>query len=220
MPQLFPRGMNVAVRVGLLGTLLAVGVLVWACLQYTRSSYGTGTLAMREQPIPFSHQHHVSGLGIDCRYCHTSVESESFAGMPPTKTCMNCHSQIWLASAPLVEPIRESYRTGQSIAWRRVYNLPGFVYFDHSIHVQKGIGCASCHGRIDQMPLTQQVPTLLMEWCLDCHRHPERQIRPRDKVFDMEYLPPDNQLELGRTLVQQYHIRTEKELTSCSICHR
>lgn len=220
MPQLFPRGMNVAVRVGLLSTFLALGLLVWAGLQYTRSSYGTGVQVTHEQPIPFSHQHHVGGLGIDCRYCHTSVEQSSFAGIPPTKTCMNCHSQIWLRSAPLVEPIRESYRTNQSIPWQRVYNLPGFVYFDHSIHVQKGIGCASCHGRIDQMPLTQQVPPLLMEWCLECHRNPEKRLRPREAVFVMPYQPPDNQLELGEKLKEEYHIRTDKELTSCTICHR
>ena len=158
------------------------------------------------QPVPFSHQHHVGILGIDCRYCHTSVERSSFAGMPPTKTCMNCHSQIWVGSQ-MLEPVRESYRTNESLRWHRVYNLPGFVYFDHSIHVHKGIGCSSCHGRIDEMPFTYQVPTLLMEWCLDCHRNPERQIRPREEVFNMKYEPPADQLDLGRKLVKEYGVK-------------
>jgi hypothetical protein len=133
---------------------------------------------------------------------------------------MNCHSQIWVGSAPLLEPVRESYRTDRSIPWQRVYTLPGFVYFDHSIHVQKGVGCASCHGNVDLMPLMYQVPSLLMEWCLDCHRRPEEQLRPREYVFDMQYEPPKDQLAMGRQLVELYHIRSSTELTSCSICHR
>ena len=133
----------------------------------------------REQPIPFSHAHHVGGLGIDCRYCHTSVETSSFAGIPPTKTCMNCHSQIW-STSPTLEPVRESFRTGVSIQWTRVNDLPDYVYFNHSIHVNKGIGCESCHGRVDRMPLTWQENSLQMDWCLDCHRDPGKHIRPRD----------------------------------------
>jgi hypothetical protein len=139
--------------------------------------------------------------------------------MPPTKTCMNCHSQIWVGSQ-MLEPVRESYRTNQSLRWHRVYNLPGFVYFDHSIHVQKGIGCSSCHGRIDEMPFTYQVPTLLMEWCLDCHRNPQRQIRPREEVFNIKYAPPGDQLDLGSKLVKQYGVKDAATLTSCSTCHR
>jgi hypothetical protein len=169
--------------------------------------------------VPFSHEHHAGVLGIDCRYCHTSVESSSFAGIPSTKTCMNCHSQIWVGSATL-QQVRSSYRTGEPLRWERIYNLPGFVYFDHSIHVQKGIGCSSCHGRVDQMPFTYQVPSLLMEWCVDCHRHPEREIRPREAVFDMNYEKPADQLTLGRQLVDEYHVRGERHLTSCSVCHR
>lgn len=219
MPQVFPKSMNILAVASLLGGLLLSAGLVWAGLVYTRSSYGTGAGIAVVQPVPFSHRHHAGVLGIDCRYCHTSVEHTSFAGMPPTKTCMNCHSQIWVGSS-MLEPVRESYRTNKSLRWRRVYNLPGFVYFDHSIHVQKGVGCSTCHGRIDQMPFTHQVPTLLMEWCLDCHRNPARQIRPREEVFNMRYQPPDDQLALGRKLVEQYGVKDEKTITSCTTCHR
>ena len=219
MPQVFPRSMNIVARASLLGGLLLAALVLWIGLVFTRSSYGTGTSLSVVQPVPFSHQHHVGVLGIDCRYCHTSVEYTSFAGIPPTKTCLNCHSQIWVGSQ-MLESVRESYRTGASLRWHRVYSLPGFVYFDHSIHVQKGVGCSSCHGRIDQMPFTYQVPTLLMEWCLDCHRNPARQIRPREEVFNMQYESPHNQLELGRKLVEQYDVKDTDSLTSCTTCHR
>ncbi len=188
-------------------------------MTYTGSSYGTSAGMPPVQPIPFSHQHHVGVLGIDCRYCHTSVESSSFAGIPPTKTCMNCHSQMWVGSE-MLQPVRESYRTNTPIRWKRVYNIPGFAYFDHSIHVQKGIGCSSCHGRIDEMPFTYQQPSLLMTWCLDCHRHPENEIRPREFVFDMKYQKPADQRSLGAKLMDDYHIRDAHDLTSCSVCHR
>jgi hypothetical protein len=191
----------------------------WVFYVYARSSYATDAGVARVQPIPFSHEHHVGGLGIDCRYCHTTVEISSFAGMPSTKTCMNCHSQIWVGSA-MLEPIRESYRTGRSIQWERVYNLPGFVFFDHSIHIRKGIGCVSCHGRIDQMPFTYQAQPLLMDWCLDCHRQPERHLRPREEVFNLKWRPPDDWRALGRDLMERYKIRDAETLTSCSVCHR
>lgn len=171
------------------------------------------------QPIPFSHEHHVGVLGIDCRYCHTSVERSSFAGIPSTKTCMNCHSQMWVGSA-MLQPVRDSYRSGHSLRWQRVYNLPGFVYFDHSIHIHNGVGCSSCHGRIDEMPFTYQIPTLLMEWCLECHRHPEREVRPREQVFNMKYRQPRDQITLGRELVKKYGIEDPESLTSCTVCHR
>ena len=143
----------------------------------------------KPQPVPFSHQHHVTGLGIDCRYCHTSVETSSFAGIPPTKTCMNCHSQIW-TNAQLLEPVRASYKSGESLQWTRVNQLPDFVYFNHSIHVNKGVGCNTCHGPVDQMPLMYQQESLQMEWCLGCHRAPENNLRPRDQVFNMRYQQP------------------------------
>ena len=166
--------------------------------------------------MPFSHKHHVGGLGIDCRYCHTAVEKSSSAGIPPTETCMSCHSQIW-SDAPMLEPVRESYRSGKSIQWTKVHDLPGFVYFNHSIHVAKGMGCAVCHGRVDQMPLMYQQNTLFMEWCLDCHRQPEKYIRPKDKVFQMDYKPAEDQMVLGAKLVSEYKVR---KLTDCWICHR
>ena len=153
-----------------------------------RSAYNTRAFMAREQPIPFSHAHHVGGLGLDCRYCHTSVESSSFAGIPPTKTCMNCHSRFG-TRVPMLEPVRASFRTGQSIRWTRVHDLPDFVYFNHSIHVNKGVGCESCHGRVDKMPLTWAVPSLQMDWCLDCHRDPAKVLRPQAFITTMGYQP-------------------------------
>jgi hypothetical protein len=219
MPQVFHRSTNTLAWLSLFGLPVGAAFVMWVCLIYTRSSYGTGAGVAQVQPVPFSHEHHVGVLGIDCRYCHTTVESDAYAGMPPTKTCMNCHSQIWVGSETL-QPVRDSYQTDQSLVWNRVYNLPGFVYFDHHIHVQKGVGCASCHGRIDEMPFTYQQPTLLMEWCLDCHRHPERHVRPREDVFNMKYQPPADQEALGRELVEKYRIKDTHSLTSCTVCHR
>jgi len=138
------------------------------------------------QPIPFSHKHHVEGLGLQCQYCHTSVEQSSYAGIPPTKTCINCHSQIW-TNADLLEPVRQSWATGASIQWIRVHDLPDYVYFNHEIHVNKGIGCASCHGRVDEMPLMYQQNTLQMEWCLNCHRNPVENIRPTAEIYNMAW---------------------------------
>jgi hypothetical protein len=219
MPQDFPKWTNVASKMSILGSILALAGLTWISLVFTRSSYGTSAGVAHVQPVPFSHQHHVGKQGIDCRYCHTSVEHSSFAGIPPTKTCMNCHSQIWTGSA-MLEPVRSSFRTNESIPWKRVYNLPGFVYFSHEIHIHKGVGCATCHGRIDQMPFTRQVPTLLMEWCLDCHRDPAKNLRPVAEVFNMSYEQPAEQRELGEQLMKEYGIRDAHYLTSCTICHR
>jgi hypothetical protein len=216
MPQYFSKNANTLARFSLLAVVTVVIVVAWGGAMIVRSPYETLQEVPREQPVPFSHEHHVGGLGIDCRYCHTTVEYSSFANIPPTKVCMNCHSQMWAVS-PELEPVRESYRTGRSIAWTRVHDLPEFVYFNHSIHVNKGVGCSSCHGRVDKMPLMWQAKSLTMEWCLDCHRHPERQVRPRDKVFDMAYTPPPDQIALGTRLISQYHIQ---RLTSCSTCHR
>jgi hypothetical protein len=214
MPQIFHRSFNTISKVSILGFVFLLAGAGWVVARVARSDYTTGVMVFRDQPVPFSHQHHVAGLGIDCRYCHTSVESSSFAGIPPTRTCMNCHSQIWTQS-PMLEPVRESYRTGKSIRWQRVHNLAEFVYFDHSIHVKKGIGCVTCHGRVDQMPLMTQVVSLQMEWCLDCHRDPVRFVRPRDKVFDVAWEPPS---DLDReALAKKYGVRS---LTSCSTCHR
>lgn len=216
MPQFFPRAANTIVRFLLFGFVIAVALTLWLLATGVQSPYQTRQDIPRQQPVPFSHEHHVGGLGIECRYCHTSVETSSFAGLPATKVCMNCHSQMW-AVAQILEPVRESYRTGRSIEWNRVHDLPDFVYFNHAIHVNKGFGCETCHGRVDQMPLTWQARTLQMNWCLDCHRHPERYVRPKDRVFDMAYRAPSNQAELGQRLVREYNIQS---LTSCSVCHR
>ena len=216
MPQYFSRSANTFARISILAGVSSVIVVLSLSYLIVRSPYETMQNVPREQPVPFSHAHHVGGLGIDCRYCHTSVEKSSFANIPQTKICMNCHSQMW-ASSPTLEPVRESYRTGKSIEWTRVNDLPDFVYFNHSIHVAKGVGCTTCHGRVDKMNLTWQAQPLTMEWCLDCHRHPERYVRPRADVFSMDYSPPPDQLALGTKLVSEYHIQS---LTSCSTCHR
>jgi len=219
LPQIFHRSTNTLSRLSLFSALFLVALFLSVLAEIERSSYITEADVVREQPIQFSHKHHVEDDGIDCRYCHTSVEQSAFAGIPPTKTCMNCHSQIFAAS-PYLEPIRESFRTGKPIEWTRVHKLPEFVYFNHSIHVNKGVGCASCHGQVNLMPLVRQVASLQMEWCLDCHRHPERALRPREQVFNMQWQPPADQLEQGRRLAREYNIRSVEELTSCSTCHR
>ncbi len=216
MPQFFPRTSNFIIRILLVGVVIALALTAWMAAMIVRSPYQTREDLPRQQPVPFSHEHHVSGLGIDCRYCHTTVEESSFANIPATKICMNCHSQMW-AVAPVLEPVRESYRSGRSIEWVRVNDLPEFVYFNHAIHVNKGFGCDTCHGRVDLMPLTWKARSLQMNWCLDCHRNPELYVRPKDRVFDMSYVPPPNQSELGKRLVREYNIQS---LISCSTCHR
>ncbi len=215
MAQIFHRSFNVLSKLSIFGAVFFLAALGWVTAKTVRAPYATNEFVAVSQPVPFSHQHHVGRLGIDCRYCHASVEESSFAGMPATKTCMNCHSQIWVGSA-MLEPVRDSYRTGKPIAWNRVYRVPDFVFFDHSIHVDKGIGCVTCHGRVDEMPLTWKAESLLMEWCLECHRDPARFIRPRAQVFNLAWEPPADQPELGRELVRAYDVHS---YTSCSICH-
>src|SRR5258708_25577585 len=162
-----------------------LGLTGWLLEQVSRSDYTTGVHVVRNQPVEFSHQHHVGGLGIDCRYCHTGVEESSMAGMPPTETCMQCHRWIWRES-PKLAPVRDSFRTGRPIRWARVHDLPDFVYFDHGIHVKKGVACVTCHGRIDRMPLVRREHTLHMQWCLACHRHPQQFVGRREDVFEMQ----------------------------------
>jgi hypothetical protein len=215
MPQVFHRSTNTVAKVSLFGAVFFLAGLGWVLATLDRSSYNTGKGVTLAQPVPFSHDHHVVALGIDCRYCHTSVERAAFAGVPPTATCINCHKLIWNDS-PMLAPVRESFADGSPIRWTRVNDLPDFVYFDHSIHVAKGIGCASCHGRVDQMPLLYRAESLQMEWCLECHRNPERFVRPREEVFNLAW-QAENQEELGPRLVAEYGIRSK---TSCSTCHR
>jgi hypothetical protein len=216
MSQIFHRSANTIARVSIFGAVFFVAGLLGLFAEVNRSPWMTQVHTARDQPIQFSHERHVAGNGIDCRYCHTSVEESGFAGIPPTKTCMNCHSQIF-ANSPFLEPVRESFRTGRSIQWTRVHDLPDYVYFNHSIHVYKGIGCTTCHGQVDRMPLMFQAQSLQMEWCLDCHRNPERYVRPRSAVFAVDYQAPPNQAELGARLVADYQIQ---RLTSCSTCHQ
>jgi hypothetical protein len=217
MAQVFHHSTNTLARVSIIGgALAAAGGLGLLLFVIARSDYVTHANTAREQPVPFSHQHHVGGMGVDCRYCHTSVENAAFAGIPPTRTCMNCHSQIW-SDSPALEPVRASYRNGEPLKWLRVHDLPEFVYFDHSVHVAGGVGCTTCHGAVDQMPLVWQHASLQMEWCLDCHRNPERYVRPREEVFNVAWRPPPDQIEKGRELVKRYGIQTR---TSCSTCHR
>jgi hypothetical protein len=288
MAQVFDRSSNALARMSLVLTGLIVIALGVTLDQLQRSPWVTKQGQRPDQPIPFSHKHHVEGLGLQCQYCHTQVEKAAYAGIPPTKTCINCHAQIW-TNAELLEPVRQSWATGASIQWIRVHDLPDFVYFSHDIHVNKGIGCASCHGRVDEMPLMYQQNTLQMEWCLNCHRNPAVNLRPTSEIYNMAWAGPStekpvwcstsswgkggptaqsvscttvdpntggsevaalqagpaggesktatdapsgaivgyvhtskftNQMDLGRYLTDQYHIRTPNELSSCETCHR
>jgi len=219
MSQIFNRYTNIYSRLSILAVVALLGVLgtAWAVLNW--SGYNTNQSAFVEQPIQFSHAHHVGGIGLDCRYCHTSVEESAFANIPPTKTCMNCHSQIW-TNAPILEPVRASFRDNKPLHWTRVHDLPDFVYFNHSIHVRKGVGCATCHGRVDKMPLMYQEASLQMNWCVNCHRNPAQYVRPREEVYNMAWERPANDPDLGKRLVQEYKIASADQLTSCSTCHR
>ncbi len=218
MAQIFHRSANSTVKVLIISALILVIVLLGLLLNINRIYYVNQVNIPKDQPVPFSHKHHVTGMGIDCRYCHNTVETTAFAGIPATETCMSCHAQIW-TEAPILEPVRASLRTNTSLQWTRVHDLPDFVYFNHSIHINKGVGCQTCHGQVDQMPLMFKVNSLNMEWCLECHRNPALFLRPRDQVFNMLYTPPANQEALGRQLVAEYHVQTS-QLTNCSICHR
>jgi hypothetical protein len=305
MAQVFDRSSNALARFSLVLTGVIVIALGVTLDQLQRSPWVTRQGQRPDQPIPFSHKHHVEGLGLQCQYCHTQVEKAAYAGIPPTKTCINCHAQIW-TNAALLEPVRQSWATGASIQWIRVHDLPDYVYFNHEIHVNKGIGCASCHGRVDEMPLMYQQNTLQMEWCLNCHRNPAVNLRPTSEIYNMSWAGPSSdkpvwcastvkggataqnvsctttdpaagrpelammqlesttpagqgrpqsgtsmqphpqtgegqtvsdaapmgiempanyqkftsQLELGKYLTSQYHIRTPNELSSCETCHR
>lgn len=218
MAQVFRPSANTIARASIAGVVLLIIFGGWITGAVHTGPWITRQGVVRDQPVPFSHKHHVQGLGIDCRYCHTGVETSAFAGIPPTETCMTCHSQIW-TNAQMLEPVRQSWATNTPIHWTRVHDLPDYVYFNHSIHVAKGVGCSTCHGQVNEMPLMYQDASLHMQWCLACHRHPEKFVRPKDQVFNMEYQPPKNQIELGRKLVSQYHIAVDR-ITNCSTCHR
>lgn len=219
MPQIFHPSTNTFSKASIFGAVFLIAGVAWVLLTIFRSPFVSRVNVPIEQPVPFSHRQHVANLGIDCRYCHMAVEESAFADIPPTHTCMTCHSQIWVDS-PILELVRQSFETGESIPWNRVHNLADFAYFDHSIHVAKGVGCETCHGRIDEMPLVRKSETLYMEWCLECHRQPERYLRPVEEVYTMGWSPPEGQLTLGRRLVQEYGIAPTSQLVDCSLCHR
>jgi hypothetical protein len=216
MAQIFHRSTNTIARLSIYGAVILIALLGYAVDVVNKTSYVTEVNNARPQPVPFSHKHHVGELGLDCRYCHTSVEVSSSAGMPPTETCMTCHSQIW-TNSEMLAPVRASYTNSKSISWTRVNAVPDFVYFNHSIHVAKGVGCTTCHGPVGEMNITWRGQTLYMRWCLECHNAPERFLRPRSEVFDAFYQAPSNQLTLGRELMKEYKVQ---KLTNCTTCHR
>ncbi len=187
-------------------------VVAWVLAVHSQPFTGAGYAPA--QPVPFSHQHHAGKLGLDCRYCHDRVEDDAFAGMPSTSVCMTCHSQLFTREE-MLEPVRHSLKSGEPIAWTRVYEVPDHVYFDHSIHVAKGVGCAECHGPVESMPLIRKQQDLTMSWCLDCHRDPGPRLRDQEHLYDTLGEPPRD----PERLVQKYHLRVEG-LTDCTACHR
>jgi len=216
MAQIFHHSTNTIARVSIYGAVLIIALLGYAVNVVNQTSYVTEVHNALPQPVPFSHKHHVGELGLDCRYCHASVEISSSAGMPPTQTCMACHSQIW-TNAAILEPIRASYRDSKPISWTRVNAVPDFVYFNHSIHIAKGVGCTTCHGPVAEMNITWRAETLYMRWCLECHEAPQKFLRPRSEIFNAFYVPPADQEALGFRLMKEYKVQS---LTSCTTCHR
>lgn len=219
MPPIFPPRSNTIARASIVVVLVLLILVTAAAVWYTHSSTFNKVGVAVPQPVPFPHSFHVSVVGLDCRYCHESADKSSFAGMPPTETCMSCHSIVKTDSA-LLAPVRESYKTGVPIQWNRVYKVPDYVYFDHHIHVNKGIGCENCHGRMDQQQTAVRKIYFYMNVCLDCHRYPQKYIRPKDQVYAMGYKPAGDQQTIGAQLVKEYNVMPPTQLTNCSICHR
>ena len=218
MAQVFHRSANNIAKTSIVLAVILGGVAFYVVTQIARSSYVTGRYLERQQPVQFSHKHHVGDDGIDCRYCHSTVETTATAGMPPTQTCMNCHSQIW-SDSPYLEPVRASFRENKPIEWERVHDLPEYVYFNHSIHVNKGVGCSSCHGDIANMPSVYQENTLQMEWCLSCHRNVENNVLPKSEIYNTSWINDQTKAQ-KEELAKQYRLRPSEMLTSCSTCHR
>jgi hypothetical protein len=221
LAQIFPKQFNLFSRLSIVVGVLVLGGGLGLVVALYHSPYFQRVDTVQMQPVPFSHEHHVRGLGIDCRYCHTSVEKSSFAGMPSTKTCITCHSQIW-TNAAILEPVREAWRTGMPIPWVRVYNLPDYVYFNHSIHLAKGIGCVNCHGSVDKMPGIYQAHYMTMSWCLTCHRHPGKYIQPKETVFQMDWNSAENDPhgQWGPELLKKYNVKNRTQMQDCYTCHR
>ncbi len=220
MVQVFPKSANTLSNASIVVAGIVLGTVGLATININSTTYVTTQSMPIEQVVQFTHTHHVGSLGLDCRFCHAAVEESSYAGIPPSKTCMGCHSVVW-KDAPILEPVRESFRNDTSVEWIKVHDLPEFVYFNHSIHVNKGIGCESCHGRVDKMPLMMRQNSLNMEWCLACHRAPEQFLRPKDQVFTMGWDPEKalgkTQAELGAELKAENHVQSR---TNCATCHR
>ncbi|MGN6551045.1 MAG: cytochrome c3 family protein [Pararhizobium sp.] len=218
MSQIFPPRANTYIRLWLASIPLVIVLVLGFGYQMMAGAYGTGVHWTPEQPVPFSHKHHVGALGLDCRYCHTSVDKASFAGIPPTSTCMTCHSQLW-TNAKVLAPVRQSLAENKPLHWNRVYKLPDYVYFDHSVHIKNGVGCTSCHGDMRTQPLTEKKTPLTMGWCLSCHRNPGVHLRPAKDIFDPSVPDPHNSPERAKALLHHYLINTEN-MTNCYICHR
>lgn len=216
MAALFPRWTNYFARSTGVLVLLSPAAAVGALMLYVRSPLNTGQFNPVEQPVQFDHRHHVADVGIDCLYCHSTAETSPHAGLPSTATCLGCHAQVWNQS-PKLDPLREAYFKGEPIRWNRVHDLADHVYFDHSIHLAKGVGCAECHGRVDQMAAVEQVAPLTMAWCLDCHRQPASRLRPPGLVTEMAWEPAGDRETLGQELIRTLGVHTR---TSCSTCHR
>jgi cytochrome c3-like protein len=219
MAQLFSPGADAIYRLTLLTALACLAGVPMVAAGIVRSDYVTGVGVAPAQPAPFSHKHHAGELGVDCRYCHTTVETQATAGLPPTHTCMTCHSQIWTGS-DMLKPVRDSYDRNEPLQWVRLNRLPQYVYYNHSVHVTKGIGCSTCHGDVTTMQMTYRANAFEMQFCLNCHRNPEKYVRTQDQVWNMNWTPPPDQATLGPKLVAQNHIRGGERLVECSVCHR
>jgi hypothetical protein len=214
MAALFPRSSNAFVRIALALAALGGGGSILFLLGWARSPYATGQFEPADQPIMFDHRHHVRDDGIDCLYCHDGARTSAYAGVPAASLCMSCHNQVWNGAA-LLEPVRQSFFTNTPIRWERVNRLPDFVYFNHSAHVTRGVGCVTCHGRVDQMAKVYPAAPLTMQWCLDCHRAPQAHLRPQDRITDMEWEPKSAGDGARLAIENNIHPPTE-----CSGCHR
>ena len=213
MDALFPEWSNTAIRIAIGFLVATIAALPLVLMAYMRTPFAEDRGYPVDQPVEFDHRHHVRDDGIECRFCHTGVERSSFAGIPSTSVCMGCHAQVWNDS-PMLEPVRRAWFSGEAIPWSRVHDLPDFVYFDHSIHVNNGVGCESCHGRVDLMARVEQTKPLTMGWCLDCHRNPTPHLRPREAITRMGWTQAPGE---GERLAREYGTR---RLTHCTTCHR
>jgi hypothetical protein len=222
MPQIFTASADTRLRAFILGIVVAVVIGMLFIGNAMTTSYQTRVGWVENQPVPFSHKHHVGELGIDCRYCHVNVETDIQASLPATHVCMTCHSQIF-TNADMLAPVRQSLASGKPLRWHRVARLPDYVYFNHSIHIARGVPCVACHGRIDEMALTKQEQPFQMQWCLGCHRDPAPHLRPADQVTRMDWSDwdrhPEQHAGFGEAVMKRYHIDPRK-LTDCDVCHR